>query len=142
MHGLLCLEKQGRYIDSLLVCDQKKKGRGKGIDKEIDQQMQVKFGGDISREGWLFCSIAIVFPLSPSQAHLSGSEWVLHLLSAGFCCLLCLLTGLSWVRSGKGNPLGCFPLSFMADIITVAICYRIAPNGSAGSVQAPLKQRR
>lgn len=29
---------------------------------EIDQQMQVKFGGDILR-GWLFCSIAIVFPL-------------------------------------------------------------------------------
>lgn len=75
MHGLLCLEKQGRYIDSLLVYDQKrKKKREEGIDKEIDQQMQVKFGGDISREGWLFCSIAIVFPLSPSQAHLSGSE--------------------------------------------------------------------
>lgn len=55
MHGLLCLEKQGWYIDSLLVCDQKKRGVGwgEGIDMEIDQQMQVKFGGDILREGWL-----------------------------------------------------------------------------------------
>ena len=123
MHGLLCLEKQGWYIDSLLVCDQKKRGVGwgEGIDMEIDQQMQVNFGGDILREGWLFCSIAIVFPFFPSQAHLSGSEWVLHLLSVDFCCFLCLLTGLSWVRRGKGNPLGCFPLSFMTDIIIVAI---------------------
>lgn len=70
MHGLLCLEKQGQYIDSLLVCDQKKKKkREEGIDK--DQQMQVKFGGDVFREGWLFCSIAIVFPLFPGPP-----EWL------------------------------------------------------------------